>query len=627
MTARRRVRLVVAGITRLACVVAVVGAARPDMSVDAAQAQQRDGSAARAERPPAGTALLAGVVTGGTDSDAPVRRAIVTLSAGDGSDARSLVTDDDGRFAFRGLPAGRYTLTADKPAYLRNSFGARRPGRPGTSIALAEAQQLTGVRVVLPRGAVITGTLRLATGEPLADTQVVAIPIAQAEAGGRLVTAGEFTSDDRGVYRIFGLAPGDYLVGALPSVGRGEIEVRARSYDEVVRELAQPGGRPALPAARAAAAQEARMVGYTPTYYPGTPVASVATPVTVGLGEEREGVDIPIALIQMATISGVVTGVDGRPAPAVTIAADAIGPPLPLSGLLGPRPSRPDRQGRFTISNVPPGSYRITALGGGVTLNPDGSLRSISTGEQTDWAVASVQVSGDDIDGLALRLQPGMTFSGTLAAAGSGAAPDSWQGARISIEPVGRSTPGVPTSDSPLSGVTVRSAITDEKGAFQVTGIQPGDYDVQVRLPPAVGRDWTVRAITANGADLRDAPLTFEHGSIDDVTIAMTDQHSLVTGVLSSASGAPASDYFIVIFAADRGLWHPRSPRVQVVRPGDDGTFFARDLPAGDYRVAALTDVADDEWRSASFLEQLLPASIPIVVKDGETTRQDIRIK
>lgn len=624
---RPRVRDLVAA----ACAVSIgVGIGLSVNLGSVAFAQQRDASGGRPPDPVrTGTAILAGVVTTDAASDTPVQRAIITLVASEGGDARSTVSDESGRFAFSGLPAGRFTLTAQKPAHLKNHYGATRPGRPGTSIALGDGQQLTGVRMTLPRGGVVTGTLRLATGEPLRDTQVLAIPAAQAEAGGRVIGPAEFLSDDRGVYRIYGLAPGDYLIGALPAVGRGEVEVRTRSYDDIVRELTQLAGRPALPAgAEPASEPEPEFVGYAPTYYPGTPVAAAATRVTVGLGEVRDGIDIPITMFRMSSISGTVTGTDGQPARAVQISTEAIGPPLPLGGSLSIRNNRPDAQGRFTITNVPPGSYRVSAAGGGVTLNPDGSLRSVQSAGQTDWAVAYVEVSGDNVEGVSLRLQPGMTFSGTLAAAaGSGDAPESWQGARITIQPVGSSGMPVMLNGSMISGAAIRSAAVGENGAFEVTGIQPGNYEVQLRLPATVGDGWAVRSITTGSGDLRDAPLTFEGGSIGNVTIALSDQRTTVTGTLTSADGTPAPEYYVVVFAADPGLWHATSPRVQAVRPGADGTFTAMDLPAGNYRIAALTDVEDDEWRTPAFLEQLLPASVPIVVRDGETTRQDIRIR
>jgi hypothetical protein len=63
------------------------------------------------------------------------------------------------------------------------------------------------------------------------------------------------------------------------------------------------------------------------------------------------------------------------------------------------------------------------------------------------------------------------------------------------------------------------------------------------------------------------------------------------------------------------------------MRPALNGAFSATGVPAGEYRIAALTDVEDDEWRTAAFLESLIDTSIPVVVRAGDTTRQDIRIR
>lgn len=163
-------------------------------------------------------------------------------------------------------------------------------------------------------------------------------------------------------------------------------------------------------------------------------------------------------------------------------------------------------------------------------------------------------------------------------------------------------------------------------GAFVVTGIQPGDFEIVVQ-PPAALSAWKVQSMMLGTRDLRDAPLTFEDGNVEGASITLTDQPSIVTGTLSAAAGTPAADYYVVLFPADRSLWHPASPRVKVVRPAADGLFSAQGLPAGEYRLAALSDVEDDEWKSAAFLESLLGASLAVTVKDGATTRQDVRIR
>jgi len=553
------------------------------------------GGAPQRDRPvvpvvPAGTGLISGVLTIATNSTTPVRRAVVSLISGDGLTGRSVVTDDQGAFSFRAVPAGRYTLTAQKAAHIKNRYGAKRPGRPGSSIVLADGQQLTGITFALPPGGVIVGTLRLESGDPMPNTQVLAIPAAQATVGGRYLGPADFVSDDQGAFRIFGLAPGSYLLAALPAVGRGEVEIRTE----------------------AAPAETPDLRGYAPTYFPGTPVVTDAVPITVGAGEVKDGIDIPITMFRMSTVSGTVMGTDGRPAQAIQLTADPVGPPLPSAASLTVRANRPDAQGRFTINNVPPGSYRISARGGGVTLGPDGATMSISPDAQTEWATAEVQVSGDNVDGVHLILQSGLTFDGQLLL--DNGPPEGLKGAQLTVQSVG------------LSGTPVRSASVQASGRFTVGGIQPGLYEVTLRLP-GLGTTWAIRSMIARGVELRDAPLTFAQGSITGATITVSNHRSEVAGTLSTATGVPATDYYVIIFASDRALWHPTSPRVRVVRPGVDGAFSARDLPAGDYRIAALTDVEDEEWKTAGFLASLLDVSLAVAVKDGETTRQDIRIR
>jgi hypothetical protein len=439
------------------------------------------------------------------------------------------------------------------------------------------------------------------------DTQVLAIPVDKATAGGRFVKPIEFQSDDQGNYRIYGLPTGTYLLAALPAIGYGEVETRSEAqYDAITRQVPQVAGM--TPAATTAPAETPDLRGYAATYFPGTSTVINAVPITVAAGEVKDDIDVTITMFRISTISGTVTGTDGRPAPGARLAADPVGPPLPLTGASTVRVNRPDAEGRFTVGNVPPGRYRVSA-------------RSAT---QTDWAFADVEVTGENVEGVHLTLQEGLNFQGQIVA--EHAPPDGLKGAQVTVQALGTSADQAMLNGMGLSVVSSRTAAVDAGGRFIVTGIQPGTHEVTLRLP-GLGNTWAIRSITVGARDLRDVPLTFENGSITGATVVLTDERSEVAGTLSSASGLPASDYYVVIFAADRALWHPASPRLRVVRPGADGAFSARDLPAGDYRIAALTDVEDDEWRSAAFLTSLLEASVPIVVKDAATTRQDLRIK
>lgn len=593
-------------------------------------AQQRDPTAKPVDKR-VGTAIVAGRVVASETGDTPVRRAIVTLISTERVESVSTVTDNDGRFAFTNLSDGRYTLNARKAAHLSVNYGAKRPGRPGTTLIVSAGQRLTDLRLVLQPGAVITGVVRFPNGDPVSNTQVVAIPVAQSAAGGRYVEQTVFRTDDRGEYRIYGLVPDTYVVAVTPAMGRTEIHQRAAAeFEELFRTLTQRPPQPQTPGATPAPVPPpppVPLVGFAPTFYPGTPVAANALPVTVRAGEVREGIDIPVAMVRVGTIAGVVRGVDGQPTQNVQLSVVPGGPPLPLSASANVRTSRPDKDGRFILTNVAPGSYRITARAGGVTYSADGSSVTIRGEQQTQWAVADVQVQGEDVDGVVLQLQPGMALTGRMVAIGNAPPPDTWKGASIRIQEPRSGPAGVVLNGVSTSSAAQRGATALEDGTFEITGVQPATYDIEVTLPPAIRSVWSVKSIMAEGREVRDAPLTFDQGSISGVIVTLTDQPTQLAGRLSSASGQAATDYYVVLFPEDRALWHERSPRIRVMRPAADGSFSTRDLLPGKYRIAALTDVEEGEWRTAAFLDSVFDLSIAVTVSDNQTTRQDIRIR
>ena len=162
----------------------------------------------------AGTAVLTGTVVTDSPSPQPVRHATVRLAGPAGTSARLVGTGDEGTFEFVALPAARYSVSASKIGSVTTFYGSKRPGRgPGVPVALLDGERASIVLKLLP-GAVITGTIADHHGRPAAGVPVLAVDTrADAAAPARALT------DDRGVYRIYGLAPGDYVVSAIPRPG------------------------------------------------------------------------------------------------------------------------------------------------------------------------------------------------------------------------------------------------------------------------------------------------------------------------------------------------------------------------------------------------------------------------
>lgn len=589
-----------------------------------AQQPQRDTSATPTR---IGTATISGRITLGDTAGTPVRRAVVTVVAADGLDPRSAFTDDAGRFTIGGLPDGLYTLTTKKPAHLTSAYGARRPQRPGTSVVVAAGQHLDNLDWTLPRGAVLSGRVTFEGGNPVPDTIVMAIPEQQATSGGVLSSSNlSFRTDDTGAFRIYGLTPGRYLLAVAPMFSRGEFLPRTDSdYEEAVRTMRQPAPTaPGTAAVTAAPVKPEQPVGFALSYFPGTASQTDAAVLSVAAGDVKDGLDFTVSPVPIATVRGTIVGVDGQPAEAATISAELVGPAMPIAAGMAARANRPNARGEFTISNMAPGAYRIRARAGGVTLAGGGNF-SVNTAAQQEWAYAELTITGEDIEGLRLTLQPGLTFSGRLATAGTAEAPDTWKGAFVEVQPV---TDGSVSALSSLrSGPMPRSTTAGDDGTFEVSGLEPGTYDIRVRLPAGLSGQWSLASVRHNDRDLRDAPLTFANGSITGVEVVVTSTPTELSGRFTSDTGAPATDYYVVVFPADRSLWHPASPRVRVMRPAVDGLFSTRDLPPGTYRLAALTDVEPDEHRRPEFLESIYDAAISVTVTAGTVTKQDIRIK
>jgi hypothetical protein len=108
--------------------------------------------------------------------------------------------------------------------------------------------------------------------------------------------------------------------------------------------------------------------------------------------------------------------------------------------------------------------------------------------------------------------------------------------------------------------------------------------------------------------------------------VVFTDRAQSLAGTFQDVTGTPTSDFTIILFPAQNQYWMPLSRRIASARPGTDGRFSFGSIPAGDYRLTAVTDVEPGEWYDPAFLSQLLPVSIPVTVSEGERKVQDIRL-
>jgi hypothetical protein len=223
-------------------------------------------------------------------------------------------------------------------------------------------------------------------------------------------------------------------------------------------------------------------------------------------------------------------------------------------------------------------------------------------------------VDGRAVDNVAISLQPGMTVSGQISFEG-GPAPADLTRVRVTVSPAETGGDRELTSGA--------SATADAAGRFTIRDVMPGHY----RLTATAGAGWFTASSTVSGQDSLDFP--FEVAASQNVSgaaLTLSNQPAELQGTVVDDRGQPATDYTLIVFAADRRYWTPGTRRVYTTRPATDGSYMLRNLPPGEYRIATLIDPEPGAWTDPAYLEQLESSSMRISIAAGEKKVQGVRI-
>lgn len=580
-------------------------------------AQQENAAPAR-DAPAAiaavGTASISGTVMSDEAQPRPVSRAVVEVTNAGSFFRRQAVSSPTGTFEIPELPAGRYRLSITKPGYVRLYYGARPGQSDGLVIALSEGERQQNITARLSPAAVVTGRVTDESGRPLQGAPIFVM--ARRLINGAVVyhsTAPPRYSDDRGIYRLYGLHAGSYLVvaasapagllGALLPMTPAQAQWAAGA-----RTVAPPG--------------PAGTKTFAPVFYPGTTDQSAATVVTVRPGEERSGIDFPLSLVTTSKVTGTLRRADGTAAANVQLFALTTGVELNLGNyglfLSTPR-ATVGEDGAFTFNTLTPGPYTLAAR----ATSPPAVASAGNAGSVPDlWASADLLVSGADIQNVSLVLQSGITISGRVTFEGTTAAPGPAELPKGSMR----------LSAPPTRGPVIRPPAGNIRadGTFSIEGVAPGRYTLSGYVPGETGdrRTWALKSVRAGGRDLLDAPMDVHPDTdITDAVVTFTDRVSEVSGLLVDQAGQPVPEFWILVFSTSVSHWWPGSHRVHApVRPSNDGRYQIIGLPPGEYYLAAIGDFEEHEHATPEFLQQVMPGAIRIMIGEGEKTMQDVRL-
>ena len=538
-------------------------------------------------------------------SQAPIGGAIVYLGvqgSGPSSDTPRVITDSQGRFVFGAVPAGSgYFMSVGKPGWFNTGYLSQN----GSSTFSLTAGQHLAVNLLLTPAAAIVGELRNGLGEAMTGASVRALRIVHFGEAVQLVPTAVSVADDRGAFRLAGLAAGSYYVYAA---GASE---------------------PDIPAAEG---QASRVAGF----YPGAPDERDATEIQVVAGEERTSTNFALTSSPGLTVAGKTVGERlpaGSPLYLFRGQQSRFGPDLAFAS------TTVDAAGTFHFWSIPSGTYMLVGTGLITTYagTANSSLQPATTSaivgllpraaglvssaapnlvnyqaygpaspDAVPWiAETPVQVgaSGVNID---LPVRAGTKLSGEVITDGDGLP----RSIPIYVEPAdGHAMHGIQTA-------------TRLGETFTLTGLLDGRYFLRVGRTP--GR--VVRSILWNGRDLTTSPIEAPaSGELRDVRVTLTSQVSKISGTVT---GPPAKPRLVVVlFPCDSvgqsvlGLTPPVVRSAQAV-PG--GEYAFPDLPAGRYCVTALDPQAIVDQPSTAVLTALAAGATHFTLNWGETRKVDV---
>jgi Carboxypeptidase regulatory-like domain len=551
----------------------------------------RDTPARAAVKPPAGR--ITGRVVA-SDTGRAVKRARVFITAAEVPGGRGLLTDDSGVFDFTELPAGRYTLTVSKSGFVSLSYGQRRPLQAGTPLQLADGQQIKGIQFTLPRGSVIGGRVLDEDGDAMPGIMVRVMRYQYQQGERRLTAAGTAQTDDRGMYRVWGLMPGDYYVNAVMR-GGGFGGFGNFSGPGPGGFMGRGGGR-GLPGG----GNEQDQTNYAPTYYPGVPSSNEAKPITVGLSQEVLDINFSMQLVKIARITGHVANPDGTMVTSGNVNLSPENTPGRGNQLGVNFGGRIDWDGAFTIANVPPGRYVLRA-------RADDSLIPL-------FAAQPLSVNGEDLSDLNVVLSAGATITGSVSfMPGQTPATDLTQVRIIA-----------PSTDQSDFG-TQPNARVDKEGRFTLNGISAGSHLIR---SGGNTRDWILKSVTIGGRDVTDTPVPVRSGeTLSNVVVVFTDKLSEVTGMVTDEAGAAMPDFTVLAFPTDSTLWRPQARQIMTARPDQMGNYRIRGLPPGEYYVVTVDPTEQGEWFEPDYLDNHRAGASKVTLGDGDVKTQDFKVR
>lgn len=480
-------------------------------------------------------------------------------------------TDAEGRYRITGLPAGKFSVKVESATFVSDKQGNTR------SLSLDDNEEAKNIDFSLVRGGVITGRITDSQGRPLI-AKSVRLQIVN-EQGQKRDFNPQFgpemlMTDDRGVYRLYGLAPGRYLISSGSAL-----------WGNMGRK-------------------------FPTTYYPGVIGEEQAGIIEVKGGAEVTGVDIALggAASGYEALGRVIDAETGNPIQQVSLMCFGIGTEdnRGFTGFNGN--ARTDSQGNFRFAGLPSGKYSIS-------FSPD--MDVLSGGSEYYIDGATFEIAESNAAGIEVRARHGGSISGVVV-------PDS-NTASAMRNKLGQMvlSASIQKSDEQQTSVVdifsgQRTARIGADGSFRLAGLSPGAVDFGFFT--LAGGNPTVVRVERDGAAVGNKLEIRPGESITGVRIVVAFGTGVIRGqVVVDGGKLPEGSHFIVRANRTGGRDDRGTQQADV---DNKGRFTIQGLVDGEYDLV----VTEAGALASSGSPSSLSATEHVRISGGGETQATIKL-
>ena len=507
----------------------------------------------------------------------PVKKAILEMIAENqaGGGNYTATTDAEGHFKVADILPGRYRVIVERTGYIEVDKKGRRS--QGSMLSFGTGQETKGQTFHMLAAAIVTGRVIDEEGDPMANVNVTVLR----HKGTSLEATGSAQTNDLGEYRIGGLLAGKYYVSAAPLPNFQTIAMIAKSAE---------GHDAAAP-----------RTSYLRTFYPGVLDRAQASTVELRSGEETP-VDFSLSRRHATSVHGKVLGFAPGTGGMVMLRNKEANTEF-NSGEI-------DKDGKFEILNVAPGSYTLVAF-------------MVMT-DKPQIVRQALEVGTSDIEDVQLAPQSPANIRGRVRFSRKDSKAEASSGVIFlhSMDGDDEFESGVSISGDETSGSPTFAKLKPD-GSFELKNVPPGNYELTFGGDSQQGRDVFVESISAGTKDYSDTGLPVHGGSIV-LDVVVSSDAGVVDGVVSGEKSEPAPGSVVV--AVPEVRFRKQASRYAHAEADQNGRFSIRGLRPGAYSLYACDNLEGDEYLDPEFLKSSDAHGTVVTVEKSSHQRVELKL-